>query len=73
MVQATIKITTMPDVTRNACRGRIKLTSSARIPGLARHVPNAITRIDDSGGHQMDPETRIGLLYNWLLNGGDLA
>ncbi|HEV3357185.1 MAG TPA: alpha/beta hydrolase [Pseudonocardiaceae bacterium] len=39
---------------------------------LARHVPNAITRIDDSGGHQMDPETRIGLLYNWLLNGGDL-
>jgi pimeloyl-ACP methyl ester carboxylesterase len=40
---------------------------------LARHVPNAITRIDDSGGHQMDPETRIGLLYNWLLNGGDLA
>jgi hypothetical protein len=36
-------------------------------------VPNAIRRIDDSGGHQMDPETRISLLYNWLLRGGDLA
>ncbi|HJP75466.1 MAG TPA: alpha/beta hydrolase [Pseudonocardiaceae bacterium] len=40
---------------------------------IARHVPNAITRIDDSGGHQMDPETRIEVLYNWLLKGGDLA
>ncbi len=40
---------------------------------LARHVPDAITRIDDSGGHQMDPETRIGLLYTWLLHGGDLS
>ena len=40
---------------------------------LAAHVPNAIRRIDDSGGHQMDPETRISLLYNWLLRGGDLA
>ncbi|HEY2694519.1 MAG TPA: alpha/beta hydrolase [Pseudonocardiaceae bacterium] len=40
---------------------------------LARHVPGAILRIDDSGGHQMDPETRISLLYNWLLHGGDLG
>ena len=40
---------------------------------IARHVPGAITRIDDSGGHQMDPETRIEVLYDWLLHGGDLG
>ena len=40
---------------------------------IARHVPGSITRIDHSGGHQMDPETRIGVLYDWLLRGGDLG
>jgi pimeloyl-ACP methyl ester carboxylesterase len=39
---------------------------------LARHVPGAISRIDDSGGHQMSPETRVTVLYNWLLHGGDM-
>jgi pimeloyl-ACP methyl ester carboxylesterase len=40
---------------------------------LARTVPNAVTRIDTSGGHQMDPDTRISMLYAWLLNGTPLA
>jgi pimeloyl-ACP methyl ester carboxylesterase len=40
---------------------------------IARTVPNAVIRIDDSGGHQMDPDTRLSLLYTWLLNGGELA
>jgi pimeloyl-ACP methyl ester carboxylesterase len=39
---------------------------------IAGHVPGAISRIDDSGGHQMDPETRISVLYKWLLHGGVL-
>ncbi|HEX4222093.1 MAG TPA: alpha/beta hydrolase [Pseudonocardiaceae bacterium] len=49
------------------------LVPAAHGEWLAAHVPGAITRIDSSGGHQMDPETRIALLYNWLLNGGDLG
>jgi pimeloyl-ACP methyl ester carboxylesterase len=36
---------------------------------LARTVPNAITRIDTSGGHQADPDTHINRLYPWLING----
>jgi pimeloyl-ACP methyl ester carboxylesterase len=39
---------------------------------VTRTVPNAVSRIDDSGGHQMDPDTRVGVLYAWLLSGGPL-
>jgi pimeloyl-ACP methyl ester carboxylesterase len=36
---------------------------------LARTVPNALARVDTSGGHQADPDTHIDVLYSWLLNG----
>jgi pimeloyl-ACP methyl ester carboxylesterase len=36
---------------------------------LSRTVPNALTRVDDSGGHQGDPDTHIKLAYAWLLDG----
>lgn len=36
---------------------------------LAARVPNATTRIDDSGGHQADPDTHIQALYPWLIDG----
>jgi pimeloyl-ACP methyl ester carboxylesterase len=36
---------------------------------IARTVPNAVTRVDHSGGHQADPDTHIQTLYPWLING----
>jgi pimeloyl-ACP methyl ester carboxylesterase len=36
---------------------------------LAATVPNALTRIDESGGHQADPDTHIEMAYGWLLDG----
>lgn len=36
---------------------------------LAKTVPNALTRIDTSGGHQADPDKHIKRLYPWLLHG----
>lgn len=36
---------------------------------LARTVPNALTKIDTSGGHQADPDKHIQNLYPWLLTG----
>jgi len=36
---------------------------------IARTVPNALTRIDTSGGHQPDPDTHIVMLYGWLIDG----
>jgi pimeloyl-ACP methyl ester carboxylesterase len=36
---------------------------------LAKSVPNALTRIDTSGGHQADPDKHLQRLYPWLLHG----
>jgi pimeloyl-ACP methyl ester carboxylesterase len=36
---------------------------------LAARIPGARTRIDDSGGHQADPDTFIQALYPWLIAG----
>jgi pimeloyl-ACP methyl ester carboxylesterase len=36
---------------------------------IARTVPDALPRIDTSGGHQADPDTHIQVLYRWLVDG----
>lgn len=36
---------------------------------LAKRVPNALTKIDTSGGHQADPDKHIQNLYPWLITG----
>jgi pimeloyl-ACP methyl ester carboxylesterase len=36
---------------------------------IARTVPTAIPRVDDSGGHQADPDVFIATLYPWLVDG----
>ena len=36
---------------------------------IAETVPNAFTRIDHGGGHQADPDSFIGALYPWLIDG----
>jgi pimeloyl-ACP methyl ester carboxylesterase len=36
---------------------------------IARTVPNALPRVDRSGGHLADPDTELLLLADWLLNG----
>jgi pimeloyl-ACP methyl ester carboxylesterase len=36
---------------------------------LAKTVPNAIPRIDHSGGHQADPDSHIQRLFPWLIDG----
>jgi pimeloyl-ACP methyl ester carboxylesterase len=36
---------------------------------LARTIPGALARIDDSGGHMADPDTHIQALYPWLIDG----
>jgi pimeloyl-ACP methyl ester carboxylesterase len=36
---------------------------------LAAAVPNALTRIDHSHGHQPDPDTHIARLFPWLIDG----
>ena len=36
---------------------------------LARTVPGAVTRVQQGGGHQMDPDRDVILLNAWLLDG----
>lgn len=36
---------------------------------LAKTIPGALTRIDNSGGHMADPDKHIHNLYPWLING----
>jgi pimeloyl-ACP methyl ester carboxylesterase len=36
---------------------------------LAATIPNAIPRVDISGGHQADPDTYVEEMYSWLLDG----
>lgn len=36
---------------------------------IARTVPDALPRVDDSGGHMADPDTHIQALFPWLING----
>jgi pimeloyl-ACP methyl ester carboxylesterase len=36
---------------------------------LARNVPDALCRVDHSGGHLADPDTDIATLYSWLIDG----
>lgn len=36
---------------------------------LAAHVPDAVTFVDHSGGHQADPDKHLSRLTDWLLRG----
>lgn len=47
------------------------LVPAAHGEWLARAIPNARTRVNDSGGHLADPDRELVLLYRWLLDGID--